>query len=135
MAGQPEIGGGVVGRLPEAMPNTISAAGQVRRSARLNDARLPDARGQVGDLLQALAAVECHFTVGGPGGVPAGLLRDLVLITGGLAGRSWLAANPDTAGAFTALRITRQPPPLPELDRILASVLASRFGFAPPAAA
>jgi hypothetical protein len=117
------------------MPKTISAADQLRRCARLLDARLPDARRQVGDLLQALAAVECHFTVGGPAGVPAGLLRDLVLITGGLAGRSWLAANPDTAGAFTALHATGLPPPLPELDRILASVLSHRFGLTPPVAA
>jgi len=112
------------------MPKTISAAGQVRRCAGLTGARR-----QVGDLLQALAAVECQFTVGGPAAVPAGLLRDLVLITGGLAGRSWLAANPDTVGAFTALHITPQPPPLPELDRILAGVLSGRFGLAPPAAA
>lgn len=119
-----------MGRLPEAMPRTISAAAQVHRSA-----HIPDVRRQAGDLLQALATIECHFAVGGPAWVPAGLLRDLVLITGGLAGRRWLAANPDTAAAFTALHVTRQPPPLPELDRILTSVLSDRFGLAPAAAA
>jgi hypothetical protein len=57
---QPVIGGGAMGRLPGAMPKTISAADQVHRSA-----RIPDVRHRAGDLLQALAAIECHFTLGG----------------------------------------------------------------------
>ena len=94
----------------------------------------PDARRKAADLLQALAAVECDFAVGGLAGVPAGLLRDVVIITAGLAGRGWLETNPDGAAAFTALYRTRLPPPLAELDQILANVLSSRFG-APPATA
>ena len=58
------------------------------------------------------------------------LLRDLVIITTKLAGRSWLEAHADTTGAFTALHVTVQPPPLPELDEILARVLSDRFGLA-----
>jgi hypothetical protein len=37
--------------------------------------------------------------------------------------------------AFTELRAAWQPPPLPELDRILAGVLSERFGLPTPAAA
>ena len=70
-----------------------------------------------------------------PGQVPSALLRDLVIITTGLVGRIWLDANADSAAAFTALQTTRQPPPLPELDQILARLLSDRFGPAPPAAA
>lgn len=116
-----------MGRLPAAMPKTISAADYLRRSA-----CPPDAHRQAGDLLLALAAVECHVSVGGPAGVPPALLRDLVIITGRLAGRAWLDANADSMAAFSALLTTRQPPPLPELDHVLAGVLSGRFG---PAAA
>ena len=62
------------------------------------------------------------------------LLRDLVILTARLAGRRWLEANSESVAAFTALYATRLPPPLAELDQILASVLSSRFG-APSAAA
>ena len=109
-------------RLPAAMPSTISAADQLRRSA-----PSPDARRHVGDLLLTLAAVECHASVSGPALVPLALLRDLVIITGRLAGRAWLEADAESAAAFTALQATWQPPPLPELDQILARVLSDRF--------
>ena len=116
-------------RLPAAMPSTISAADQLRRSARPPDAR------QAGDLLLTLAAVECHASVSGPAQVPPALLRDLVIITARLAGRAWLAANADSTAVFTALYATLQPPPLPELDQILARVLADRFGLVSAVAA
>jgi hypothetical protein len=114
------------------MPKTISAADHVRRRA-----HMPDARRKAGDLLQALAAVECTFTMGGAAEVPAGLLRDVVIITAELAGRTWLETNSETpaAAAFVALTVTRRPPLLPELDRILASLLRSRFAVRAPAAA
>jgi hypothetical protein len=89
------------------------------------------------DLLQAVAAVECSFSAAGEAGVPAGLLRDLVLIIAGLAGRRWLEANAEqpAAGAFATLHVSRQPPPLPELDQILATLLLSRFSHPLAAAA
>jgi len=127
---QLKIGGDPVRRLPAAMPSTISAADQLRRSA-----RPPDARRQAGDLLLTLAAVECHASVSGPALVPPALLRDLVIITARLAGRAWLEANADSEAAFTALQATRQPPPLPELDQILARVLSDRFRLPAPTAA
>lgn len=114
-----------MGRLPAAMPSTISAADHLRRSIRLSD----DRRRQVLDLLLVLAAVECHASVGGPSAVPPALLRDLVILTGRLTGRTWLEANAAATAAFTALQVTRQPPPLPELDQVLARVLAFRFGL------
>jgi len=119
-----------VGRLPAAMPKTISAADHLRRSA-----FPPDTHRQAADLLLALAAVECHASAAGPGRVPPALLRDLVIITTGLVGRIWLDANPDSTDAFTVLQTTGQPPPPPELDQILARLLSDRFGPAPPAAA
>jgi hypothetical protein len=97
-------------------------------------ANAPDFRRKVAGLPQALATVECNFAVGGPAGVPAGLLRDLVILTARLADRRWLEANPDSAAVFTALYRTRMPPPLAQLHQILAGLLSSRFG-APPAAA
>jgi hypothetical protein len=113
------------------MPQTISAADHLRRSA-----CPPDTYRRAGDLLMALAAVECHVSAGGPAQVPPALLRDLVLITAGLVGRTWLDANADRLGAdgdgaavFTAAYAT-QHPPLPELDRILARVLSDRFSLA-----
>ena len=120
-----------MGQLPQAMPKAISEAGQVRRSA-----LPPGNRRQICDLLQALAAVECHFTAGGPAKVPAMLLRDLVVIIVRLVGRTWLDVHADTtAAAFCALADSRQLPPLAELDQILASVLSNRFRRAPTAAA
>ena len=108
----------------------ISAADQLRRSA-----ATPDMRGLAGDLLLALAAVECHVSAGGPGRVPPSLLRDLVLITARMAGRTWLAARADSMAVFTQLQTSGQPPPVPELDDILARVLSDRFGLLPPEAA
>ena len=120
-----------MGLLPVAMPQTISAADHLRRSA-----CPPDTRREASDLLLALAAVECHVSVGGPARVPPALLRDLVIMTGRLAGRTWLEAKADsTAAAFAELQATWQPPPLPELDQILARVLSDRFGLPSSAAA
>jgi len=119
-----------VGRLPAAMPSTLSAADQLRRSA-----WPPDVRRQAGDLLLTLAAVECHASMAGPALVPPALLRDLVIITARLAGRAWLEARTDSAAAFTALQATWEPPPLPELDQILARLLSDRFRLPSPIAA
>jgi hypothetical protein len=55
-----------VERLAEAMPKTGGAADRLRRCA-----RPAAARGMAGDLMQALAAVECHDTVGGSAEVSA----------------------------------------------------------------
>jgi hypothetical protein len=123
---------------PAAMPKTISAADHLRRSA-----HPPAIHRQAGDLLLGLAAVECHASAGGPGRVPPALLRDLVIITSGLVGRTWLnthagsttGSTTDSTAAFTSVHATQQPPPLPELNHILARVLSNRFAPAPPAAA
>lgn len=114
---------------PVAAPMTLSAVDELCRSA-----GQPDTRRQAVDLMLALAAVECHATFG-PACVPPALLRDVVIITAGLAGRRWLAANADGVADFTALAATWQPPPLPELDRILAGLLSRRFRLPAPAAA
>jgi hypothetical protein len=113
-----------------AVPKTISVADQLRRSA-----RPPDILHQASDLLLALAAVECHVSTGGPARVPPALLRDLVILTGRLAGRTWLEARADAVAGFTELQSSWQPPPPPELDQLLARVLADRFGLPSPAAA
>jgi hypothetical protein len=111
-------------RVPEAMPQTIEAADRVRRAA-----RMPGTRGRAIDLVQALAAVECSFTVTGPESVPPGLLRDLVILTARLTGRTWLEGNAEASevAAFTALTAAGEPPLLLDLDQILASVLRKRF--------
>jgi len=124
------IGGDPVRRLPVAVPETISVADQLRHSA-----FPPDILRQAADLRLALVAVECHVSADGAARVPPALLRDLVILTGRLAGRTWLEARADAVAAFTGLQSTWQPPPLPELDRILARVLSERFGLPPPAAA
>jgi hypothetical protein len=116
-----------VGQLPGAVPKTISAADQLFRSA-----CRPDARGHIGDLLVALAAVECHVSFGGPAEVPAGLLHDLLIIVGRLAGRTWLEANAEKAAGFTAMQAACDLPPLAELDQMVAGVLSDRFGLRPP---
>jgi hypothetical protein len=95
----------------------------------------PDTRRQAGDLLLAVAAVECHVAAGDRARVPPALLRDMVIIGARLAGGTWLGANADTTAAFTALQACWQPPPLPELDRILACMLPDRFGLPAPTAA
>jgi hypothetical protein len=116
-----------MGQLPAAMPKTISATDHLLRSA------CPaNAHRHAVDLLLALAAVECHAGVGGRAIMLPGLLRDLVIITTRLAGRSWLEINADSMAAFAALQTTVHPPPLPELDHILASVLSERFGLPRP---
>ena len=119
-----------MGRLPAAMPGTISVADYLCRSA-----SPAEARRQAGDLLLTLAAVECHASIGGPAAVPPALLRDLVIITARLAGRARLDAHADSTAAFTALQETWQPPPLPGLDQILARLLSDRFGLPSSAAA
>jgi hypothetical protein len=121
------IGGDPVDRGPAAMPRTTSAADQLLRSA-----CPPGTRRQAGDLMMTLAAVECHAGPGGPAVMVPALLRDLVIITARLAGRTWLEASADRTAAFTALQATPLPPPLAELDQILARVLADRFGLPPP---
>ena len=120
-----------MGRLPAAMPGTISAADQLRRSG------CPaDIRRQAGDLLLTLAAVECHASLGGPAAAPPALLRDLVIMTARLAGPAWLEANAEGTAVFTAVQGSWRLPPLAELDQILARVLSDRFGLpASPAAA
>jgi hypothetical protein len=112
------------------MPKTIGTADHLRRSA-----RAPDTRRQAGDLLLALAAVECHVTAAGWVEVLPALLRDLVIITARLVGRTWLETHPESTATFTALYAADRPPPLPELDQILARLLSNRFGLTPPAAA
>jgi hypothetical protein len=51
------------------------------------------------------------------------------VITTRLAGRNWLEASADRSEDFTALPATVEPPPLTELDHILADVLSDRFGL------
>ncbi len=114
-----------MGQLPAVLPATISAADHLRRSAR--PAR--DHRHAV-DLLLTLAAVECHASAGGHAAVPPALLRELVILTARLAGAGWLAANANGTAAFTALLVMAEPPPLAELDQVLARVLSDRFGVA-----
>jgi hypothetical protein len=112
------------------MPGTISVADYLCRS----DCP-PEVRRQAGDLLLTVAAVECHASVAGPAAVPPALLRDLVIITARLAGRAWLDAHADSRAAFTAVQASWQPPPLQELDQVLARLLSDRFGLTSPAAA
>lgn len=112
----------MVGILAEAMPKTIGAADRVRRSG-----CPPEVRCRADDLLQGLAAVECYFTAGGAAAVPAGLLRDLVMITAALTDRAWVETHADKTAVFAALHSTWQPPPLPELDQILADALSTQF--------
>ena len=66
--------------------------------------------------------------------MPAALLRDLVIITARLVGRTWLEADTGNAAAFTAAQAIWQLPPPPELDLTLARMLADRFGLPSPAA-
>lgn len=105
------------------MPGTTSAAAEVHRLA-----GRPQVRCEAADVLRALAAVDRAVAAGDPAGVPAELLREVVISTARLVGRAWLKADSDSSADFTALYATRLPPPLPDLDRILASVLSGRFG-------
>jgi hypothetical protein len=59
-----------------------------------------------------------------------GLLRELVIATTRLVGRSWLKANAEEAASFKALQTSLHPPPLPELDHLLACLLSDRFRLA-----
>jgi hypothetical protein len=63
-------------------------------------------------VLQALAAVECNFGVGGRGGCPPGCCAHLVIITAGLADRTWPEAGAERSAAFNALYSTQLPPSL-----------------------
>lgn len=116
-----------MGRLPVAMPKTISATDRLLRS----DCP-PDAHRYAGDLLLTLATVEYHAGLGDPSAMLPALLRDTIIISTRLAGRTWLEANADNTAAFTALQATVHPPPLPELDHILACLLSERFGLPRP---
>jgi len=73
------------------------------------------------------------------GRVPPALLSDLLIITSGPVGRTWLDTHADrttdSTAAFTSVHATQQPPPLPEVEHILTRVLSNRFALAPPAAA
>jgi hypothetical protein len=113
-----------VGQLSAAMPNTITAADQLLRSG-----CPPEARHRALDLLLALAAVECHAGTGGTALVLPGLLRDLVIVTTRLVGRTWLDANAEETAPFTRVQSSLHAPPLPELDLLLACLLADRFGL------
>ena len=108
-----------MGRMPAALPSTIWALDHLRRS----DCP-PAVRRYTLDLLLTLAAVECSATVGRPALVSPALLRDLVIIIRKLlAGSGWLQANAGRAAMFNTLLVTPDPPPLAELDQILADVL------------
>ncbi|HEX5303109.1 MAG TPA: hypothetical protein VFW50_39560 [Streptosporangiaceae bacterium] len=111
------------------MPGTIGAADRLRRAGCPSSAHR-----QAGDLLLTLAAVESYADLGGLAAVPPALLRDLVIITARLVGRTWLEADADKAAAFTAAQAIWRLLPPPELDLILARMLADRFGLPSPAA-
>ena len=112
-----------------AMPGTIDAADRLRRAGCPSSVHR-----QAGDLLLTLAALESHAGLGGLAAVPAALLRDLVIITARLVGRTWLEADTGNATAFTAAQAIWRLPPPPELDLILTRMLADRFGLPSPAA-
>jgi hypothetical protein len=108
------------------MPETLAAADLLCHSG-----SSPAARRAAGDLMQALAAVECLVAVGGPAEVPDTLLHDLVAITLGLAPGDQPEAGIDCAAGGAGLAIAWQSPPLAELDRYLASALTGRFHLTP----
>jgi hypothetical protein len=108
------------------MPETLSAVDLLCHSG-----SPPDARRAAGDLMQALAAVECMVAVGGPAEVPEVLLHDLVVITFGLTGRDQIEAGTDRTAGGTGLPAAGQWSLLAELDRFLAGALTSRFHLAP----
>jgi hypothetical protein len=119
--------GGDLVELPVAMPKTITAACQLLRYG-----CPPQGRHRALDLLLALAAVECHASTGNPDLLLPGLLRELVIATTRLVGRTWLKANAEEAASFTALQASLHPPPLPELDHLLACLLSDRFRLPGP---
>jgi hypothetical protein len=124
---QSKVGVTQVEQLPVAMPRTIRAIDLL-----LHSACPADSRKQALDLLLAVGAVECHVGPWDTDPMLPQLLRDVVIITTRLAGRTWPPTRTDAAAALTALHATVQPPPLPELDRILAGVLSDHFGLAKP---
>jgi hypothetical protein len=105
------------------MPKTMRATARLLRS----DPR-PATREKGADLLQALAAVEGRFTLGGQAAVPNGLLRDLVITVGAVAGQARRRLDHDAPAVvrFSELRVRSEPPPLPELDDILGGFLESQ---------
>jgi len=122
-----------VRHLSGAMPETITAADLLCHSG-----CSPDDRRAAGDLMQALAAVECLVAVGGPAEVPDALLHDLVIITLGLAGRDRPQVSTDSVAGGGGLpdmvqsaSLPEQPPPLLELDQFLARALTRRFHLEP----
>jgi hypothetical protein len=94
------------------------------------------ARARAAVLLAKLGACETALA-GGDASPPVvcGLLREVMLAAGHLAGPAWLAASGDDPGiaAFTALRAAPAPPAAAELDEIISRVLWTRFP--PPGAA
>jgi hypothetical protein len=124
---QAMAGGDLVGQLPVAMPKTITATDQLLRSG-----CPPEARYRALELLLALAAVECQAGTGDAARMLPGLLRDLVIVTRRLVGRTWLDANAEETASFTMLQTSLHAPPLPELDHLLACLLADRFGLSAP---
>jgi hypothetical protein len=112
------------------MPGTIDAAGRLRRAGCPSSVHR-----QAGDLLLTLAAVECHAGLRGLAAVPAALLRDLVIITARLVECTWLEADAGNAATLTAAQAIWRLPPPPELDLILARMLADRFGLPSPSTA
>lgn len=113
-----------MGTLPQALPRTVIAADQVRRHA----ARAGVQR-QATDLLQAAAGVESIALTKGAAAVPPGLVRELITITGALAGRRWLRANAAAPAVetFTTLSAAPRPMALPAVDQILSALLWCRF--------
>lgn len=107
-------------------PKTRAAAGY---AARHGPGELTRARAVV--LLARLDAFE-DLLPGSDGHAPAavcGLLPDLVLAAGDLAGPAWLQASsddPDVA-AFTGLQATASPPDPARIDEICSRVLWARF--------
>jgi hypothetical protein len=108
------------------MPETLSAADLLCHSG-----SSPADPCAAGDLMQALAAVECLVTVGGPAEVPDALLHDLVIITLGLASDEQAETGIDTTVGGPGLPTAWHSPPLAELDRYLAGALTSRFHLVP----
>jgi hypothetical protein len=113
-----------MGDLPQALPRTVIAADHVRRHA-----SRAVIQHQATDLLLAAARAESIAVSGRRAAVPPQLLRELVAITGALAGRKWLKANAASAAVETFAAVNAEPglPALPALDHALSALLWSRF--------
>jgi hypothetical protein len=111
-----------MGDLPQALPKTVIAADNVRRHA----PRMAIER-RATDLLQAAARAD--IAVPDRRAVPPDLLRELVAISGALAGRKWLRANAasPTVQTFISLSTASRPPDPPVLDQVLSALLWGRF--------